>query len=179
VVQVWPSQRNVLDARPLDVPSPNLTVTMPTSAGKTHLAEWAIIHALSDRRRGDDSSTLAVHVVPSRALAGEIERNLSRSLGAVGLRVSGLFGGSEHVQYELRLIDTIDVLVVTGEKLELLMRNDDAIAGRMVLLVADEGHLLGERDRGLRLELVVTRVLRHAPKARVLLLSAVLPKRGS
>jgi hypothetical protein len=175
VVQVWPSQRNVLDAGLLEAPAPNLTVTMPTSAGKTRLAEWAIIHALSDRRGDDGNSKLAVYVVPSRALAGEIERNLSRSLGAVGLRVSGLFGGSEHVQYELRLIETTDVLVVTSEKLDLLIRNDDTIAERMVLLVADEGHLLGERDRGLRLELVITRVIRQAPQARVLLLSAVLP----
>ena len=42
----------------LDVPSPNLTVTMPMSAGKTHLAEWAIIHAPSDRRRGDERHSL-------------------------------------------------------------------------------------------------------------------------
>lgn len=175
VVQVWPSQRNVLDAGLLEIPSPNLTVTMPTSGGKTHLAEWAILHALADRAEPDAPQKLAVYVVPSRALAGEVERNLARSLGVVGLRVSGLFGGSEHVQYELRLIETTDVLVVTSEKLDLLLRNDETIAQRMVLLVADEGHLLGERDRGLRLELVITRVLRQARQARVLVLSAVLP----
>jgi hypothetical protein len=175
VVQVWPSQRNVLDSGLLDIRVPNLTVTMPTSAGKTHLAEWAILHALSDRAEPDGPQKLAIYVVPSRALAGEIERHLARSLGAVGLRVSGLFGGSEHVQYELRLIETTDVLVVTSEKLDLLLRNDETIAQRMVLLVADEGHLLGERDRGLRLELVITRVLRQVPQARVLVLSAVLP----
>lgn len=175
VVQVWPSQRNVLDAGLLDASSPNLTVTTPTSAGKTHLAEWAILHALADRAEPGAPQKLVVYVVPSRALAGEIERHLARSLGAVGLRVSGLFGGSEHVQYELRLIETTDVLVVTSEKLDLLLRNDETIAERMVLLVADEGHLLGERDRGLRLELVVTRVLQQAAHARVLVLSAVLP----
>jgi hypothetical protein len=175
VVQVWPSQRNVLDAGLLGISSPNLTVTMPTSSGKTHLAEWAILHTLAVRAEPDAPQKLAVYVVPSRALAGEIERHLARSLGPVGLRVSGLFGGSEHVQYELRLIETTDVLVVTSEKLDLLLRNDETIAQRMVLLVADEGHLLGERDRGLRLELVITRVLHQAPQARVLVLSAVLP----
>ena len=175
VVQVWPSQRNVLDAGLLSRQSANLAVTMPTAAGKTHLAEWAILHALAGRPEPDAMPKLAVYVVPTRALAGEIERHLTRSLGAVGLRVSGLFGGSEHVQYELQLIETTDVLVVTSEKLDLLIRNDETIAERMVLLVADEGHLLGERDRGLRLELVITRILRQAPQARVLVLSAVLP----
>jgi hypothetical protein len=154
---------------------PNLTVTMPTSSGKTNIAEWAILHALAQPAPSGCPAKLAVYVVPSRALAGEVERHLTRSLAAVGLCVSGLFGGSEHVQYELRLIATTDVLVVTSEKLDLLLRNDATLAQRLALLVVDEGHLLGERDRGLRLELVLTRVRRQAPKARILLLSAVLP----
>lgn len=175
VVQVWPSQQKVLDAGLLDAASRNLAVTMPTSAGKTRLAEWAVLHALARNIGPSQARPLAVYVVPSRALAGEVERNLTQSLGAVGLRVSGLFGGSEHVQYELHLIETTDVLVVTSEKLDLLLRNDDSIGPRISLVVADEGHLLGERDRGLRLELVLTRVRRQAPQARVLMLSAVLP----
>lgn len=60
-----------------------------------------------------------------------MERHLARSLGALGLRASGLFGGAEHVQYELRLIETTDVLIVTSEKLDLLLRNDETIAQRM------------------------------------------------
>lgn len=175
VVQVWPSQQKVLDAGLVDAASRNYAVTMPTSAGKTRLAEWAVLHALARNDGPAHHRPLAVYVVPSRALAGEVERNLTQSLGAVGLRVSGLFGGSEHVQYELHLIETTDVLVVTSEKLDLLLRNDDTIGPRIALVVADEGHLLGERDRGLRLELVVTRVRRQASQARVLVLSAVLP----
>jgi hypothetical protein len=174
VVQVWPSQRAVLDAGLLDREAASLTVSMPTSAGKTHVAEWAILHALAEPLGGPVPG-LAVYVVPSRALAGEVERHLAASLGPTGLRVSGLFGGSEHVDYELRLIATTDVLVATSEKFDLLLRNDDTLAGRIALVVADEGHLLGEGDRGLRLEMVLTRIRRIAPKTRVLVLSAVLP----
>lgn len=174
VVQVWPSQRAVLDKGLLDRDAASLTVSMPTSAGKTHIAEWAILHALA-RPSAGMLPKLAVYVVPSRALAGEVEQHLAASLGPTGLRVSGLFGGSEHVDYELRLIATTDVLVVTSEKFDLLLRNDDSLAGRLALVVADEGHLLGEGDRGLRLEMVLTRIRRIAPKARALVLSAVLP----
>jgi hypothetical protein len=174
VVQVWPSQRAVLDKGLLDRDAANLTVSMPTSAGKTHIAEWAILHALAEPS-GGLLPRLAVYVVPSRALAGEVERHLAASLGLTGLRISGLFGGSEHVDYELRLIATTDVLVVTSEKFDLLLRNDDTLAERLALVVADEGHLLGEGDRGLRLEMVLTRIRRIAPNARVLVLSAVLP----
>ncbi len=150
-------------------------ITMPTSAGKTNIAEWAILDALAAPASPGSPRKLVVYIVPSRALAGEVERHLTRTLGRVGLRVSGLFGGAEHVQYELRLIATTDVLVVTSEKFDLLLRNDDSIVERIALIVADEGHLLGERTRGLRLELVLARARRHAPRARLLVLSAVLP----
>lgn len=174
IIQVWPSQRQVLDAGLLSREAPNLTVTMPTSAGKTNIAEWAIVHAMA-RRSGHDDPPLAVYVVPTRALATEVERHLTRTLSPVGIRVSALFGGSEHVLYEMRVIANTDVLVVTSEKFDLLLRNDPTIGERLVIVVADEGHLLGERDRGLRLEMVLSRVRRHTPGARVLVLSAVLP----
>ncbi|MEU9836282.1 DEAD/DEAH box helicase [Streptosporangium sp. NPDC048047] len=175
VVQVWPSQRQVLEAGLLDRDQPHLTVTMPTSAGKTHLAEWAILHALAAAAAPGAPPKLAVYIVPSRALAAEVERHLSASLTPLALRVSGLFGGSEHVGYELHLLATTDVLVVTSEKFDLLLRNDPDLAARLALVVVDEGHLLGEGERGLRLELVMTRVRTIAPGARLLVLSAVLP----
>jgi len=175
VVQVWPSQRQVLDAGLLDRARPNLTICMPTSAGKTHTAEWAVIDALTWVRplRGQP---LAVYIVPSRALAAEVERHLRDSLGILGLRVSGIFGGAEVVDYELGLVSGSDVLVLTSEKFDLLLRNDESIPDRLVLLITDEGHLLGaESGRGLRLELLLTRVKQRIPAARLLLLSAVLP----
>ncbi|MFG2761619.1 hypothetical protein [Streptomyces wuyuanensis] len=55
LTQVWPSQRTALDAGLLDAQAHNLTVTMPTSAGKTHIAEWAILHALAHPGEADDS----------------------------------------------------------------------------------------------------------------------------
>ncbi|WP_030911642.1 DEAD/DEAH box helicase [Streptosporangium amethystogenes] len=175
VVQVWPSQRQVLEAGLLDADQPHLTVTMPTSAGKTHLAEWAILHALAVAAAPGRLPKLAVYIVPSRALASEVERHLAASLGPLALRVSGLFGGAEHVGYELQLLATTDVLVVTSEKFDLLLRNDPDLAERLALVVVDEGHLLGEGERGLRLELVVTRVRQISSAARLLILSAVLP----
>jgi replicative superfamily II helicase len=175
VVQVWPSQRQVLDAGLLDRDRPNLTVCMPTSGGKTHTAEWAILDALTTPQPLLAEPPLAVYVVPTRALAAEVERNLARSLGPVGVRVSGILGGNEHVDYEVGMVGASDVLVLTAEKFDLLLRNDDSIRDRLALLVADEGHMLGAGERGLRFELLLTRVKRRIPDARILLLSAVLP----
>ncbi|MFZ3491790.1 DEAD/DEAH box helicase [Streptomyces sp. 5.8] len=185
LTQVWPSQRTALDAGLLDARAHNLTVTMPTSAGKTHIAEWAILHALTGTDKGDDSPLgmllrymdppLAVYVVPTRALAAQVERHLAASLELVGLRVSSLFGGSEHVRYENHLLDFTDVLVVTTEKLDLLLRNTPELASRLRLVLVDEGHSIDRSARGLRLEMVLTRIRRTTPLARIVLLSAVLP----
>ncbi|MFF8617133.1 DEAD/DEAH box helicase [Streptomyces sp. NPDC015350] len=185
LTQVWPSQRTALDAGLLDAQAHNLTVTMPTSAGKTHIAEWAILHALADTGEADDNPLglilrfldppLAVYVVPTRALAAQVERHLAASLELVGLRVSSLFGGAEHVRYENQLLDHTDVLVVTTEKLDLLLRNTPELAGRLRLVLVDEGHSIDHSARGLRLEMVLTRIRRTTPRARIVLLSAVLP----
>ncbi|MFJ8763158.1 DEAD/DEAH box helicase [Streptomyces cyaneofuscatus] len=185
LTQVWPSQRTALDAGLLDARAHNLTVTMPTSAGKTHIAEWAILHALTDTGENDNNPLglllrfvdppLAVYVVPTRALAAQVERHLATSLELVGLRVSSLFGGAEHVRYENQLLDHTDVLVVTTEKLDLLLRNTPELADRLRLVLVDEGHSIDRSTRGLRLEMVLTRIRRTTPQTRIVLLSAVLP----
>ncbi|MEU9074526.1 DEAD/DEAH box helicase [Kitasatospora sp. NPDC048538] len=185
ITQVWPSQRTALEAGLLDAAARPLAVTMPTSAGKTHIAEWAILHALAASADHDDSPfglllryidpPLAVYVVPTRALAAQVERHLAASLELVGLRVSSLFGGNEHVRYENGVLETTDVLVVTTEKLDLLLRNTPSLADRLRLVLVDEGHEIDRSERGLRLEMVLTRIRRTAARARIVLLSAVLP----
>ncbi|WP_331718346.1 DEAD/DEAH box helicase [Streptomyces sp. NBC_00624] len=179
MTQVWPSQRKALEAGLVDARAANLAVTMPTSAGKTHIAEWAILHALAPRPGADFGwlapARLAVYVVPTRALAAQVEQHLSNTFELVGLRVSSLFGGTEHVRYETQLLDFTDVLVVTSEKLDLLLRNMPELAARLALVLVDEAHQLDRSERGLRLEMLLTRVRRNTPDARILLLSAVLP----
>nr|BEK71550.1 hypothetical protein KPHV_87770 [Kitasatospora purpeofusca] len=185
LTQVWPSQRTALEAGLLDAAARPLAVTMPTSAGKTHIAEWAILHALAATTDHDESPfglllrhldpPLAVYVVPTRALAAQVERHLAASLELVGLRVSSLFGGNEHARYENGVLESTDVLVVTTEKLDLLLRNTPDLADRLRLVLVDEGHEIDRSERGLRLEMVLTRIRRTAARARIVLLSAVLP----
>ena len=171
VVEIWPSQRRALEAGLLDSAQGSLVARMPTSAGKTRMAEFAILAALGVH----PGEYLAAYVVPTRALAAEVERRLSQSLGAVGFRVSALFGGLENVDYELALVENTDILIVTPEKLDLLLRQDNDMAARLSLAIIDEGHLLADLERGLRLELLMTRLRRRVANCRLLLLSAVIP----
>lgn len=171
VVEAWPSQRRALAAGFLDPDQATMAVRMPTSAGKSHLAEFAILSALAE----NPGRYLAAFVVPSRSLAAEVEARLARSLGRVGLRVSALFGGLDHVDYELALLEASDVIVATAEKLDLLLRQDPTIADRLALTIVDEAHLVHDLSRGLPFEVLIARMRHRVPYARLILLSAVMP----
>jgi hypothetical protein len=172
VVELWPSQRLALEAGLLDERRPAMAVRTPTSSGKTRMAEAAIVEAISR----DPGTGCCVYVVPFRALATEVEATLGATLGALGLRVSSLFGGYESSDLEDFLLSSSDVLVLTPEKLDLVLRADEEFRGRVRLVVMDEGQLLGdENSRAVRTEMLLVRLRRAAPDARVLFLSAVVP----
>lgn len=172
VVELWPSQRAALEAGLLDPVRRALVVRTPTSSGKTHMAEAAIVDAIS----AAPADGCCVYIVPFRALATEMEATLGATLGDLGIRVSSLFGGYETSELEDFLLSSSNVLILTPEKLDLLLRSDPAFAERLKLIVVDEGQLLGDENaRAIRLELLLTRLRRAAPDARVLFLSAVVP----
>ncbi len=177
VVELWPSQIEAIDAGFLDPARPALAVTMPTSAGKSRLAELAIVRWCEDPVGGG----LCAYIVPTRALAAEVEQRLSNNLEPLGLSVSALFGGFDDVAYERTMLDQLDVLVATPEKLDLLLRQDPEpddgqnMASRLQLVIYDEAHEVAEGSRGLRAELLLSRLRRDAPHAVVRALSAVTP----
>jgi hypothetical protein len=172
VVELWPSQRMALEAGLIDPGRRGLVVRTPTSSGKTRMAEAAIVDAISR----NPEQACCVYVVPFRALATEVEAGLGATLGDLGIRVSSLFGGYETSELEDYLLSSSSVLVLTPEKLDLVLRSDPEFAERLALVVVDEGQLLGDKNaRAIRLELLLTRLRRLAPDARTLFLSAVVP----
>lgn len=171
VVELWPSQLHALEAGLLDPERPSLTLRMPTSAGKTRLADFALLAALGDRK--DDR--LAALIVPTRALAAEVEGRLARQFNRLGVRVSALFGGFDHTDYEAALLENTDILVATAEKLDLLLRQDEGVAARISLVLVDEAQIVGTPQRGMGVELLLSRIRRGVPRARILAMSAVLP----
>lgn len=175
IVELWPSQRAALKAGLLDPARRALIVRTPTSSGKTRMAEAAIVDAVS----AAPQDGCCVYIVPFRALATEMEATLGATLGDLGIRVSSLFGGYETSELEDFLLSNSNVLILTPEKLDLLLRADPAFAERLKLIVVDEGQLLGDKNaRAIRLELLLTRLRRAAPDARLLFLSAVVPNVG-
>jgi replicative superfamily II helicase len=172
VLELWPSQRSALRSSLLDPAKRALVIQMPTSAGKTLVAEFAVVQALAL----NPDATVA-YVVPTRALVNQITLRLRADLAALGLQVEAAVPVFELDPVEDGLLrgERIHVLVTTPEKLDLLLRQDHPTAGNLALVVADEAHNIGEGERGARLELMLGTVKRERPDARFLLLSPFVP----
>ena len=82
-IDLWPSQ---IDAatRALNL-ADNMVVSLPTSAGKTRVAELCILACLAAGRR-------VVFVTPLRALSAQTEVTLQRTFQPLGKTVSSLYG---------------------------------------------------------------------------------------
>ena len=70
-----------------------------------------------------------------------------------------------------------EIVIATPEKLDFALRNDPRLIDDVGLIVLDEGHLIGPRERELRYEVLVQRLLRRADagQRRIVCLSAILP----
>ncbi|WP_281856991.1 DEAD/DEAH box helicase [Litoreibacter halocynthiae] len=168
-VELWPSQIKAA-VRAAD-PEDDLVVALPTSAGKTRIAELAALTCLSQNKR-------VLIVTPLRALSAQTERSFRSTFAPLGFRVSSLYGASGLSSGDANALETDDIVVATPEKLDFALRNDPDIINDIGLIVLDEGHLIGPSEREVRYEILVQRLLRRADcdDRRIVCLSAILPE---
>lgn len=171
VIELWPSQQEALKRNLLDPYPQAILVEMPTSAGKTLLAKFAIVQTLAL----NPNSTVA-YLVPTRALVNQVTVDLRSDLHELGFRVEQTVPAYELDPVEDQLLTVPpNVLVTTPEKFDLLLRRNHVATANLSMVVVDEAHNLRESTRGARLELVLGTVKRDRPGARFLLLSPFLP----
>lgn len=171
VLELWPSQQDALRNSFLDPYRRAVLVEMPTSAGKTLLAKFAIVQA----KAFDAAGTIA-YIVPTRALVNQVMFDLRREFSGLGFTVEMAVPAFELDPTEARLLgEKIDILVTTPEKLDLLLRVGHPSLANLNLVVADEAHNLQDGVRGARLELLLGTIKRERKNARFLLLSPFLP----
>lgn len=180
---LWSSQRAGLK-RLLN--NTSFALCTPTGSGKTLVANLGLVKELLLRDHGE-VVPLALYIVPSRALAGEVEAKLTAELGKE-LIITGLYGGTDWgiTDYWLNA-KCPTVLIATVEKADALMRYlAPLILSRLRLLIVDEAHQVLPEDtengriafaehssRPLRLEGFVTRLLTLAPDIVRIALTAV------
>ncbi|MFA6243350.1 MAG: DEAD/DEAH box helicase, partial [Candidatus Hydrogenedentales bacterium] len=181
---LWQSQKQGID-RLLN--NSSFALCTPTGSGKTLVANLAILKELLILRNEDETARLALYVVPSRALAGEVEAKLTSELGRDFL-VTGLYGGSDWGITDAWLTsDTPTVLIATVEKADALMRYlGPMLLLRLKLLIVDEAHqvvlddnerernsLAEHTNRAIRLESFISRLLLRKPEIVRVALTAV------
>jgi superfamily II DNA/RNA helicase len=146
-------------------------VSMPTGAGKTRIAEILIADAIDP----DEPST-CIYVAPTKALVNQVATDLSKMLTIAGYRIATAVGAYESVPgLDEVLVEDSDILVTTPEKLDMLVRIGAPTIKRATLFVFDECHKVEDAGRGLRLELLISRLLNAYADAGFVMLSAVLP----
>ena len=169
VTELWPSQIKVLESGFLGS-NDSAIVRLPTSGGKTRIAEMAILDTL---QRYPDAK--CVFVAPYRALASEVERSMGAVLNDLGYRISSVIGSYESDEFEEFLLRTADLLILTPEKLDLVLRLRPDISDQIKLIVLDEVHIMDDAIRGIKFELLLSRIKHRLPTSRFLVMSAVVP----
>lgn len=167
-IDLWPSQIEAA-GRAVDQ-SDNLVVSLPTSAGKTRIAELCILRCLAEGRR-------VIFVTPLRALSAQTEATLQKTFGPLGKTISALYGSIGVSGFDEDAIREHNIVVATPEKIDFALRNDPSLLDDVGLLVFDEGHMIGPGEREVRYEVQIQRLLRRpdASQRRIVCLSAILP----
>jgi hypothetical protein len=177
--ELLPPQRAALQEQGLlDQAATAVVVDMPTSGGKTLLAQFRILQALN---QFDVEHGWVAYVTPTRALTAQISRRLRRDFEPIGVRVEHLSGGIEIDAFEEDFLTkpsatgSFHVLVSTPEKLQLVIRNKK-VPRPLALVVMDEAHNMEDETRGLRIELLLATIKRDCASANFLLLMPYVEK---
>lgn len=154
----------------------SVVVSLPTSSGKTFIAEFRILQALNqfDYERG-----WVAYLAPTRALVNQLTLRLRRDFAHLGTVVEKASPALEIDGLEARMLTDEDssrqfrILITTPEKLDLMLRGgwEEKINRPLTLVVVDEAHGLAARRRGLKLELLLATINRECRHAQFLLLT--------
>lgn len=176
ILELLPSQQRALEENMLNIAANAIVLQMPTSAGKTLMAEFNILVTRSLR-----SDSKVIYIVPSRALMNQVFFDLRDDLHSLGITIERTSAAVEvdPTEDEFLLADGIDILVTTPEKLDLLIRRKHPSVDDVSLFIIDEAHTIENGQRGARLELLLTMLKRERPDAKYMLLSPFLPNGGN
>ncbi len=168
IEELYPPQEEAIYAGALD--GKNLVLASPTASGKTLIAELcAVKHVLEE-----DGKVL--YLTPLRALASEKFQEFKkytklRKRGGRRISVGISTGDFDSSDPWLR---RHDIIVLTNEKCDSLLRHRTPWMDNVSLVVADEVHLINDADRGPTLEVVLARLRQVNPNLQVLALSATI-----
>ncbi|MEK6853568.1 MAG: DEAD/DEAH box helicase [Nanoarchaeota archaeon] len=158
----------------------SILVCAPTASGKTLIATMAIYNTLGNHDTQDNTQDNSL----------EQERKKSKSIYLVPLKALGtekykeyltLFKDSPYkvilstgdVDSEADYLTDYDLLILTTEKLDSLLRHRVGWLSEVKTVIVDEIHLLNDTSRGPTLEIILT-LLKSLIKPQIIGLSATI-----
>lgn len=167
-MKLFPPQEELLNRGFLDSCNHYL-LNMATGSGKTYLSELAIEKVL-------ESGYKAVYITPLRALAQQQCTEWTQKYS--NYKVGVFTGETIHKSNTRNAYSASQLLVMTPERFDVCLRNwrtHWTWIPDVSLVVIDEFHILGQDQRGPRLEGAITRMIRLNPFVRFIGLSATMP----
>ncbi|MHA1733270.1 MAG: DEAD/DEAH box helicase [Promethearchaeota archaeon] len=150
----------------------NLVVAVPTASGKTLVAEvLAIQRLLTSGWTSGAPNGKVVYLCPLKALASEKYDEFREHWGELGFNVDISTGDLDRVD---RKLENTDILILTNEKADSLLRARAPWIGDVRVVVSDEVHLLNDASRGVTLEIVLSRFKEIIPELQLIGLSATI-----
>lgn len=170
IYSLLPSQREVIS----DVltPKKSIVVCMPTSAGKSLLAEMQILFSIHNYKTTDFYPTVC-YIVPTNALIDQVKFDLQNDFKEFNFNIETAlpFYDVDEIENEILTREHIDILVSTPEKLEALIRQNHKAIQNTRLVIMDEAHNLGDPSRGSKFELALSSIKQNMKETNFLLLS--------
>ena len=169
IFEFWTSQIRAIDDGLLSKDE-SFVVQMPTSAGKTFIAELFILKYLINYKKK------VLYISPFRALASEKVSELGKYFSYLGYKVSSSTGSYEYDPLFESTFDDADVLILTPEKADSILRLYPEIFTNIGGIVVDEGHIVGElNSRAALTELLLIKLKNKYREIKTLFISAVMP----
>lgn len=173
---LYPQREAIIEGELLNPAHRAILVNLPTSSGKTMIAEYRILQALNQFKQ---QGGWVAYVVPTKALVNQIFIHLNKDLGSIGIKVEKASGAIELDGFEQYLVEengnrtNFDILVTTYEKMNLVVRQGLGTTTErpLVLTVVDEAHNIEEESRGLRLEFLLSTIKNDCEEANFLLMT--------
>ena len=166
ITKLYPPQADAVKAGLLE--GQKILVAAPTASGKTLIAILSVIRFLSN------NSGKIVYLTPLRALAsekyGEFKKMEKLDFGRK-ITTAISTGDLDSVDKES---ENADIIVLTNEKMDSLIRHGVEWIEKIGLVIADEVHLIGDKERGPTLEVVLTKLKELESNPQIVGLSATI-----
>ncbi|MGY5871106.1 MAG: DEAD/DEAH box helicase [Candidatus Thorarchaeota archaeon] len=161
ITELFPPQEQAFDTEVLN--GSNLVLAVPTSAGKTLVAEICMLKAILDGRGK------ALYLVPLKSLAREKYADFKK-YETLGITVAMSVGDYDSPGTRL---GEADIIVLTTEKADSLVRHKVDWINDIGIVVVDEVHLINDSTRGPTLEMVLAKLIQML-ETQIVALSATI-----